>query len=122
MAVTSLTPSPMSALATGWLHIQADGLADRTKSYSFFPHKASFSASFSLAQIADLSVGNSITARSGRTQENSLEGPLLGLLPRDKEHKCAFQETEQLVVEKTNLDCQELRATSEHRNGVLGAA
>lgn len=52
--VISLAPSLMSALATGWLHVEADGLADMTKSYSFFLHRVRFSASFSPDQMGNL--------------------------------------------------------------------
>lgn len=52
--VISLAPSLMSALVTGWLHIKADGLADIMKSYSFFPQRVRFSASFSPDQMGDL--------------------------------------------------------------------
>lgn len=42
-------------------------------------------------------VGTSIFTQTGQAQENPPKGPLLGWLPREKEHKRNFQEAEQLV-------------------------
>lgn len=40
---------------------------------------------------------SSIFTQTGQAQENSPKGLLLGLLPRENEHNCNFQEAEQLV-------------------------
>lgn len=81
-------PPLLSAWAVGWLHVEADSLADVIKCCSLFLHRVNFSA---------CPGGTSIFTQTAQAQENSPKGPLLGFLPRQKEHKCNFQEAEQLV-------------------------
>lgn len=47
-----LIPSLMSALAMGWLHVEAHRVADMINCYSLFLHRVNFSASFT--QVIDL--------------------------------------------------------------------
>lgn len=121
-------PSLMSALAVGWLHVQADSLADIIKCYWLFFTGSIFQPALPPRWFF-CPGGTSIFNQTGQAQENSQNGPLWGLLPREKDHKDSFQEAEQLVslnnqlfTENANFECQEVRAISEHWSVMLWTA